>query len=231
MSTIVSRDGTSSGALASLGRGGSARQGGPGLMAMVRAWLNSPRVRRAAIPMVIVSAAVIVASVFMSSASAPSITSEVVAEQPPPLPAPSHATVKLDSEPTGAEVTRLSDGRLLGTTPLIDIRRINGQQINYRFRLAGYTDVQVPFAATMGGSFEVKATLEPKEKMREPGRATALHKASGGKGKKTEVAARAASPPTVATPMPPESPRLEPVGASPLPPLNPSVRVRRLGGR
>jgi tRNA A-37 threonylcarbamoyl transferase component Bud32 len=157
------------GASAAVARGGSARDREVlALLGLARGWLNSPRVTRAAIPLVIVAAAVIVASVFMSTASAPSITREIVAEQPPPLPAPTHAAITLDSEPAGAEVTRINDGRLLGTTPLVDIRPVDGQQINYRFRLAGYTDVQMPFQITTGGSFEVKASLELKA--REPGR-------------------------------------------------------------
>ena len=64
------------------GRRGSARQEGSALWTMVRGWLNSPRVARAAIPLAIVAAAIIVVSVFASTASAPSITSEIVASQP-----------------------------------------------------------------------------------------------------------------------------------------------------
>jgi opacity protein-like surface antigen len=185
---------------------------------------------RAAIPLVIVAAAVIVASVFMSSASAPSVTREIVAEQPPPPPAPSHAAITLDSEPTGAEVTRLNDGRLLGTTPLVDIRPANGQQINYRFRLAGYTDVQMPFQLTTGGSFEVKANLEAKT--REPSRAVSSgssRKNARGKVKNVGLAARPA--PATPTPAPLPQPHYDATTSSSLPPLNPSVRVRRIGGR
>jgi hypothetical protein len=127
-------------------------------------------------------------------------------------------------------VTRLNDGRLLGTTPLVDIRPASGQQINYRFRLAGYTEVQVPFQATTGGSFEVKVNLDPKA--REPGRSVpsgSSRKASPGKHKKNEPVAR----PTAAAPAaaPVAQPRHDAESSPSLPPLNPSVRVRRIGGR
>ena len=189
-------------------------------------WLNSARVRRAAVPIAVVAALIIVASVFMSSASTPPITAEVVAEQPPPPPAPTHAAVNLSSEPAGAEVTRLSDGRILGTAPLVDIRPIDGQQINYRFRLTGYTEVQIPFQSSTGGVFEVKATLEAKT--RDPGRSapsSSSHKAIRGKSKEPEKPAAA----PVAAPAPVVEPHYD--SATTLPPLNPSVRVRRIGGR
>jgi serine/threonine-protein kinase len=227
MQNAAAQDVTSAGA--AIVRGGSARQGSA-LWGLARGWLNSPRVARAAIPSAIVVAGLIVASVFLSTASAPSVTSEIVAEQPPPLPAPTHVAITLASEPAGAEVTRLNDGRLLGTTPLVDIRPANGQQINYRFRLAGYTEVQVPFQATSGGAFEVKVDLEPKT--REPGRSApsgSSRKPSPGKVKK---GARAASPAAVTpAPAPVAQPRREADSSSTLPPLNPSVRVRRIGGR
>ena len=197
-------------------------------MGLARGWLNSPRVVRAAIPLAIVAAVIIVASVFMSTASAPPVTNEVLAEQPPPPPATTHAAITLASEPAGAEVTRLNDGRLLGTTPLVDIRPANKQQINYRFRLAGYNDVQVPFQATAGGSFEVKVDLEAKT--REPSRSVpsaSPRKPSSGKAKKSEPAAR----PAAATPAPVAQPSRDTDSSSTLPPLNPSVRVRRIGGR
>jgi serine/threonine-protein kinase len=215
-------------------RVGSARQAPPTLIEVGRAWLNSGRIRRAAIPIVVVACVVVVASVFMTHASAPSITAEVVAEQPPPPPAPKHAAITLASEPTGAEVTRLNDGRILGTTPVVDIRAINGQQVNYRFRLAGYTEVQMPFLANAGGNFEIKATLEPKARVdgnRSAAAASAAHKTS--KGKKTEPAARPATVTHVPGPAPAPVVQTPQNSAEPsnLPPLNPSVRVRRLGGR
>jgi len=199
-------------------------------LGLARSWLNSPRVVRAAIPAAIVVAVIIVASVFMSTASAPPVTSEVLAEQPPPPPATTHAAITLASEPAGAEVTRLNDGRLLGTTPLVDIRPANKQQINYRFRLAGYTDVQVPFQATSGGSFEVKVDLEAKT--REPSRSVpsaSPRKPSSGKAKKGRQATQtvAATP----APAPAAQPSRDADSSSTLPPLNPSVRVRRIGGR
>jgi hypothetical protein len=228
MQTAIPRDGPSEGAPA--GRRGSARQGGAGLGGLARAWLNSPRVVRAAVPLAVVAAAVIVASVFVSTASAPSITREIVAEQPLPLPAPSHAALTLNSEPAGAEVTRLNDGRLLGTTPLVDIRPVDGQQITYRFRLAGYTDVQMPFQITTGGSFGVKASLELKP--REPSHSASPNssrKTSRGKVRKGEPEARPA--PAAPAPAPVAQPHYDAASSSTLPPLNPSVRVRRIGGR
>jgi serine/threonine-protein kinase len=227
--TQAAGDGTSAGAV--VARGGSARQGGAGLLGLARGWLNSPRVARAAIPAVIVAAVIIVASVFVSTASAPSVTSEIVAAQPPPPPAPTHAAITLNSEPGGAEVTRLNDGRLLGTTPLVDIRPVDRQQMNYRFRLAGYTEVQIPFQITTGGSFEVKANLEAKT--REPGRSVSSgssRKTSRGKVKKGAHMA-AATAPAVAVPAPVAQPHYDEPSSSTLPPLNPSVRVRRIGGR
>jgi hypothetical protein len=224
--TQAAGDGTSAGAA----RGGSARQGGAGLMGLARGWLNSPRVTRAAIPAVIVAAVIIVASVFVSTASAPSVAREIVAAQPPPLPVPTHAAITLNSEPAGAEVTRLNDGRLLGTTPVVDIRPVDGQQMNYRFRLAGHTEVQMPFQITTGGSFEVKATLEAKA--REPGRSLSsgsARKAARDKDKKGQrVADTAPAAPAAA---PAAQPHYDASSSSTLPPLNPSVRVRRIGGR
>jgi serine/threonine-protein kinase len=227
--TQAASDGTSAGAV--VARGGSARQGGAGLLGLARGWLNSPRVARAAIPAVIVAAVIIVASVFVSTASAPSVISEIVAAQPPPPPAPTHAAITLNSEPGGAEVTRLNDGRLLGTTPLVDIRPVDRQQMNYRFRLAGYTEVQIPFQITTGGSFEVKANLEAK--IREPGRSVSSgssRKTPRGKVKKGGPMA-AATAPAAPVPAPVAQPHYDEPSSSTLPPLNPSVRVRRIGGR
>lgn len=224
--TQAAGDGTSAGAA----RGGSARQGGAGLMGLARSWLNSPRVTRAAIPAVIVAAVIIVASVFVSTASAPSVAREIVAAQPPPLPVPTHVAITLNSEPAGAEVTRLNDGRLLGTTPVVDIRPVDGQQMNYRFRLAGYTEVQMPFQITTGGSFEVKATLEARA--RELGRSVSSgssRKTSRGKAKKGQRVADTAPAAPAAAPV--AQPHYDASSSSTLPPLNPSVRVRRIGGR
>ena len=151
-------------------------------------------------PTVIVAAVVIVASVFMSSKAAPPIAAEVVAEQPPPLPAPTHAAVTLNSEPAGAEVTRLTDGRLLGTTPVVDIRPVSGQSINYRFRESGRS------------------------------LSSSSHKTPRGKGKKAEEPAQA-MPATVAAPAAPAAQPHYDTTTTTLPQLNPSVRVRRIGGR
>jgi len=119
---------------------------------------------------------------------------------------------------------------LLGTTPLVDIRPVNGQQITYRFRLAGYTDVQMPFQVSTGGSFDVKASLELKP--REPSRSASpgwSRKTSRGKLRKGEPEARPA--PAVPVPAPVAQPHYDAASSSTLPPLNPSVRVRRIGGR
>jgi hypothetical protein len=120
---------------------------------------------------------------------------------------------------------------LLGTTPLVDIRPVDRQQMNYRFRLAGYTEVQIPFQITTGGSFEVKADLEAKT--REPGRSVSSgssRKTARGKVKKGGPMAAATAPATPA-PAPVAQPHDDASSSSTLPPLNPSVRVRRIGGR
>ena len=230
--TQAASESTSAGA--AVGRRGSARQGGAGLLGLARSWLNSPRVARAAIPTVIVAAVIIVASVFISTASTPPVTREVVAAQPPPPPAPTQATIAVNSEPAGAEVTRLNDGRLLGTTPLVDIRPVDGQQINYRFRLAGYTEVQMPVQITTGGTFDVKANLE--NKTREPSRSVSSgssRRMSRGKVKKGEhiAAASSVTQAPAQAPAPVAQPHYDAPSSSTLPPLNPSVRVRRIGGR
>jgi eukaryotic-like serine/threonine-protein kinase len=241
VSTVVAATGANSPTMTTtVLRVGSARQAPPTLIELTRAWLNSTRIRRAAIPIVVVACVVVVASVFMSHASAPSITSEIMEEQPPPPPAPKHAAVTLASEPTGAEVTRLNDNRILGTTPVVDIRQLNGQQTYYRFRLAGYTEVQMPFLASNGGNFEVRATLEPKirpEPTRYASTTPAPHK--NGKGKKSEPAPAPAMATATLTPTPAPAPAPTPAAhlapnttdTSTLPPLNPSVRVRRLGAK
>jgi hypothetical protein len=113
---------------------------------------------------------------------------------------------------------------------VVDIRPVSGQSINYRFRLAGYTEVQIPFQSTTGGSFEIKATLEPKT--RESGRSlsSSSHKTPRGKGKKAEEPAQA-MPATVAAPAAPAAQPHYDTTTTTLPQLNPSVRVRRIGGR
>jgi hypothetical protein len=135
-----------------------------------------------------------------------------------------HASIHLNSEPAGAEVRRLSDNRLLGTTPLVDIRPVDGRSISYHFHLAGYTDVQMPFAATSPGRFEVAATLSPTQGSDGDGRTTSSsHRSSRIHDRKSRhttvsVSARAAVPEA-----PPRS-----TAEADLPPFGERNPVRRL---
>ena len=73
----------------------------------------------------------------------------------------------------------MGDGRQLGTTPVDDVRPADGRLVNYRFRLAGHTDVQMPFQVTTSGRFELTAKLYPTER-----RSEARPSASGRAGKR-----------------------------------------------
>ena len=146
-------------------RGGVARSGDAmGRLAQLRAYLDSRRVQRVAIPLIVVASAIIVLSIFVWSAAKRPITELAPEVAPPPADKSSHTAIHLNSDPPGAEVLRLTDNRQLGTTPLVDIRQVDGRQINYRFHLGGYTDVQMPFQASAPGRFEITATLSPVER-------------------------------------------------------------------
>jgi hypothetical protein len=203
-----------------------------GTVARVRAYLDTRRVQRFAVPALIVVALVVVASIFFSHKSEQPVT-EIVPEVAPAAPTgPTHATLNINSDPPGAEVMRMSDSRQLGTTPLVDIRPADGRIVTYRFHLAGHTDVQMPFQVAAPGKYEISATLTPIERHSEPGgRAASPSGRHGGRGKdkKHEIATAAPSTP-VATPgqAPVAQPR-DSLPPSALPPLGERNPVRRLG--
>jgi eukaryotic-like serine/threonine-protein kinase len=198
---------------------------GTGLVQRVRTYLDTRRVQRVAIPLIVISAVVIVASIFLSSASDRPVTEIMPEVAPPPPEQPTHSALHLDSEPTGAEVTRMLDNRRLGTTPLVDIRPVDGKQITYLFHIAGYTDVQMPFQTEKPGKFQLSATLTPVE------RSPATHPATGKRGGRGHEKSSAATHTASSAPAPVRS---APVAApqdppSVLPPLNDRNPVRRLG--
>ena len=214
-------------------RGGIARPSqSVGLVTQVRAYLDTRRVQRVAIPLIVVVAAGIVASIFVSSAAKRPITEIVPEVAPPPLPQPSHASVHLNSEPPGAEVVRLNDNRSLGTTPLVDIRPADGRQINYRFHLAGHMDVQMPIQLGTPGKFELTATLAPADRKSDSGGRTPTgsgRRTGHGHDKKQsapEALAPAATPAVRTVPVAQPRDTMPPSG---LPPLGDRNPVKRLG--
>ncbi len=214
---------------ATIHSGGVARPSEPlGVVAQVRAYLDSRRVRRVAIPLIIVGAAVTVASIFASAAAKRPITEFAPEVAPPPPAQPAHATIRINSEPSGAEVIRLSDNRRLGTTPLVDIRLAEGREVSYRFHLAGYTDVQMPFLATAPGTFEITAALSPIERRNDTGShnlAGSGRRTSHGREKRHATQSALVSPPPIAHVA---QPRENPPSSS-LPPLGDRNPVHRLG--
>jgi serine/threonine-protein kinase len=198
-----------------------------GLVTEIRAYLDTRRVQRVAIPLIVVVAVGIVASIFVSAASKRPIT-EIVPEVAPLPPAqPSHASIHINSEPQGAEVVRLGDNRQLGTTPVDDIRTADGHQVTYRFHLAGYTDVQMPFQAIAPGRFELTATLSPVEHRSDfTGRSPAgSSRRRHGHEKKHASAAMPSEAPRAA----PVMQAREPQPSLTLPPLGDRNPVKRLG--
>ena len=200
-----------------------------GIVEKARAYLDSRRVQRVAIPLIVISAVVIVSSIFLSSASKRPIT-EIAPEVALPPPAqPSHAAIQLNSEPPGAEVIRLSDNRRLGTTPLVDIRLADGRQVSYRFHLSGYTDVQMPFQVTAPGQFEITAALSPIERRNET---SSRSSGSSGRrpshGKEKKQVAQSSAPASALPIAPVAQPRETPPTSS-LPPLGDRNPVHRLG--
>jgi tRNA A-37 threonylcarbamoyl transferase component Bud32 len=204
----------------------------PGLVARIRAYLETKRVQRFAVPALVVTAVVVVASIFLSHRSEAPVTEIVPEVAPPPPTGPSHATVHLDSDPPGAEVMRLGDGRQLGTTPVDDVRPADGRLVNYRFRLAGHTDVQMPFQVTTPGRFALTAKLYPTERRAEA-RASAAGRASKRSQGKSQSRKREAQPrPSASAPPPRAAPVAQPRTYVPppvLPPLGDRNPVRRLG--
>ena len=214
-------------------RGGIARPSQSiGLVTQVRAYLDTRRVQKVAIPLIVVVAVGIVASIFVSSAAKRPITEIVPEVAPPPLPQPSHASIHINSEPPGAEVVRLNDNRPLGTTPLVDIRPADGRQINYRFHLAGHMDVQMPIQLGAPGMFELTATLAPADRKSDSsGRAPTGSGRRTGHGHDKKYSAPDAPVP-VAAPAVRALPEAQPRDTMPpsaLPPLGDRNPVKRLG--
>ena len=200
-----------------------------GLVTQIRAYLDTRRVQRVAIPLIVLMALGIVTSIFASSAAKRPITEIVPEVAPPPPSQPSHLSIHINSEPPGAEVLRLSDSRQLGTTPLVDIRPADGRQLTYRFHLAGFTDVQMPFQAAAPGKFDLTATLSPVERRPDSGgRALA---SPGRRAVHSHNKKRAA--PMISSPAPQATPAVlqprEDMPSSTLPPLGERNPVKRLG--
>ncbi len=193
----------------------------------VRAYLDTRRVQRFAVAAMVVTAAVVVATIFFSHRAEKPVAELVpeVAQQPPRL---SHATIHLNSDPPGAEVIRLGDGRQLGTTPLDDVRPADGRLVNYRFRLAGHTDVQMPFQVATPGQFELTAKLYPTERRSESHASSGGRAAKRGRDRKHEGTAPA--PASAAAPRPAPAAEARPYAPpTSLPPLGDRNPVRRLG--
>ena len=210
-------------------RRGVARPGdAPGLARRVRDYLDTRRVQRVAVPLFLVTALVVVGTIFLSSKSQRPVTEIVPEVAPPPAPAPTHVALHLNSDPSGAEVIRLTDNRRLGTTPLVDIRLADGQEVNYRFHLAGHTDVQMPYHPTEAGKFEITATLTPNERHSDSYPRTSGSSSRHGRREKKQAekhSAPAALTPTLA---PATQPR-EVMQPATLPPLGDRNPVHRLG--
>jgi serine/threonine-protein kinase len=210
-------------------RGGVARSAeSAGTITRVRAYLDTRRVQRIAIPLFVVVALTVVATIFFSSASTRPVSGTAPEAESAPAAQPQHVSVHLNSEPAGAEVLRLNDNRLLGTTPVVDIRPVDGRQINYRFHLAGFIDVQMPFQATAPGRYEVAANLSPIESRPESeGRGVGASGRRSGRGherKSTRLPTIAAGPRE-----PVEAPSSDVSSGSALPPLGERNPVHRLG--
>jgi len=212
---------------AALVRRGVARPGeAPGLVARVREYLDTRRVQRVAVPLFVITALVVVGSIFLSSKAQHPVTEIVPEVAPPPPPAPAHAALHLNSDPPGAEVIRLTDNRRLGTTPLVDIRLADGQEVNYRFHLAGHTDVQMPFHPSTAGKFEITATLTPIDRRSDSYARTPSSTSRHGRHEKKQPEKIAAP---AATSVAPSAQPKEVMQPATLPPLGDRNPVRRLG--
>jgi hypothetical protein len=206
------------------------------LVTQLRAYLDTRRVQRVAIPLIVVAALTIVAVIFLSSASKRPITELAPEVAPAPPEPPSHVAIHINSEPSGAEVVRLSDNRQLGTTPTMDIEPADGRQVNYRFHLAGYGDVQMAFQAKEPGKSEITALLSAPERKTET-----ASRSGGGSGRhsahghdKKPLATQPAAAPGASTAALPKAAPAAPTrenAALPgtLPPLGDRNPVRRLG--
>jgi len=67
----------------------------PGLVARVRDYLETRRVQRVAVPLFLVTALVVVGSIFLSSKAQRPVTEIVPEVATPPPPAPAHAALHL----------------------------------------------------------------------------------------------------------------------------------------
>jgi len=146
--------------------------------------LEQKRVKRLLLPILLIAGIGLVATIFLKDEATKPQT-VVNPALPPSVPpaADRPAKIRITSAPLGAEVTRLSDNRLLGTTPLTDMRRPDGHTVDYRFHLAGHTDVQIPFHVQAPGEFEISATLAPMEKRDPSGSRTNREGKTGVKNK------------------------------------------------
>lgn len=142
------------------------------------------------------------------------------------LEKPSTAEVHLRSTPTGAEVTRLSDNRTLGTTPLVDSRKPDGHVVSYRFHLDGYTDIQIPFQAQQAGVFDLNAMLVPNPKKPEMAGYQNPNKGSKTKNKPQSVKPIANESSQVLSPPIPDKPISTDQTLPPLGERNPIKRLR-----
>jgi serine/threonine-protein kinase len=177
----------------------------PNLVTRVRTYLDTLRVQRFAVAALVVVALTVVASIFFSHKADQPVTELVPEVAAPAAEAPGQKTIHLISDPPGAEVSRMGDGRQLGTAPVTDTRPANGQLVTYRFHMPGYTDVQMPYKVSSPEEVEITATLSPVERRGESGsRTTAGSGRHGGHAKKYEA-------PVVAQPTPAAVPRSAPV--------------------
>ena len=174
-----------------LARANLAKQGGvarpappPSDLDQAKHWLEQKRVKRLVLPILLIAVVGLVAAIFLKDGANKAQT-VVIPAVPPAVPptADSPAKIRITSVPPGAEVTRLSDNRLLGTTPLTDMRKPDGHTVDYRFHLAGHTDVQIPFHVESPGEFEVSATLASVEKRDQSGYRTNREGRSSAKSK------------------------------------------------
>lgn len=91
--------------------------------------------------------------------TAPPAHVEPPAAQPPVAPAPAppaKATLAISSDPDGAEVYRMPQGVLIGTTPLsVPVDAVAGQLV-FMVKKAGYRDETIAMAADRDGDQLVK---------------------------------------------------------------------------
>lgn len=193
-------------------------------MTRLREYLDTRRVQRVAVPLIVVTALGIVGSIFLSSASRRPVTEIVPEVAPPPPPAPTHAAIHITSEPSGAEVIRLTDNRRLGTTPLVDIRIADGHPVNYRFHLPGHTDLQMAFAPTSTGKFDLAAKLAAVERRSEGASRSSGGASHRGRHDKKQAVEHAAAAPAAAAPVVAPREEMQPA----LPPLGERNPVRHL---